>query len=309
MHDRDTRPVGGRARLAAALAALAAVAGAGCGGGQSQGAARPLVISAIPDQDPERLQRLHGAVADHLERALGVPVRYQPVTDYTASVSLFAAGDLDLVWFGGLTGVQARLQAEGARAVAQRDIDARFRSVFIASTASGLGPVDDVAGLSALAGRRFTFGSESSTSGRLMPQWFLGQAGVAPADFAGPPGFSGSHDRTIALVEAGTYEAGAVNEQVWRARLEDGTVDRARVKEIFRTPTYHDYHWVLGPGAVRRHGAGLVEKVTRAFVSLDRADPRDRAVLDLFGTEAFVEAHDADYRRIEDVGRSLGLIG
>ncbi|HVM03520.1 MAG TPA: putative selenate ABC transporter substrate-binding protein [Acidimicrobiales bacterium] len=308
MHDRDTRPLRGGARLAAALVALVAVAGAGCGGGQSQGAVRPLVISAIPDQDPERLRRLHGAVADHLERALGVPVRYEPVTDYTASVSLFAAGELDLVWFGGLTGVQARLQAEGARAVAQRDIDARFRSVFIASASSGLGPVDDVAGLSALAGRRFTFGSESSTSGRLMPQWFLDQAGVAPADFAGPPGFSGSHDRTIALVEAGTYEAGALNEQVWTARLEDGTVDPTRVEEIFRTPAYHDYHWVIGPGAARRYGAGFVEDVTRAFVSLDRADPQDRAVLDLFGAGAFVEVHDADYRRIEDVGRRLGLI-
>lgn len=321
MQDIYATPARGRGRMVAALVALAALVAASCGGDDGAATAgtttapgdgarsdEPLVISAIPDQDPEKLQRLYGTVADHLSGRLGVPVEYEPVTDYTASVSLFASGDLDLVWFGGLTGVQARLQTEGARAIVQRDIDAEFHSVFIANSASGIGPVEDVEGLAVLKGRRFTFGSESSTSGRLMPQWFLDQAGVAPTDFAGQPGFSGSHDKTVALVESGTFEAGVLNEQVWRASVDGGKVDPSKVEEIFRTPAYHDYHWVIGPDAATRYGPDFVDEVAQAFLDLDPADAEGRAILDLFGADAFVETDDGNYGQIEEVGRRLGLI-
>lgn len=315
----DGRPTRHRGRVLATLVALLALLAAACGGGGGDDAAteddasgpaadESLVISAIPDQDPEKLQRLYGSVAEYLSGKLGVPVRYEPVTDYTASVSLFATGELDLVWFGGLTGVQARLQTDGSQAIVQRDIDAEFHSVFIANAASGLAPVDALEGLVALKGKRFTFGSESSTSGRLMPQYFLSQAGVVPGDFAGPPGFSGSHDKTIALVESGSYEAGVLNEQVWKAAVDGGKVDPAKVKEIFRTPAYHDYHWVLGTDAATRYGDDFTDKVVQAFLDLDPADPEHKAILDLFGAEAFVETTNENYAEIEEVGRSLGLI-
>ena len=142
-----------------------------------------LSVGAIPDQDPEKLQRLYGILSDYLSEELGVPVSYEPVTDYAAAVTAFKVGDLDLVWFGGLTGVQARLQVPAADAIAQRDIDAEFHSIFIANTDSGLSPLTDAADLANLKGKTITFGSESSTSGRLMPQYFLQEAGVALSDF------------------------------------------------------------------------------------------------------------------------------
>src|SRR5690606_11121203 len=149
--------------------------------------------SAIPDQDPAELTEREEAPAAYLSSALDIEVEYVPVTDYAASVSLFRAGDLDMVFFGGLTGVQARLQTPGASLLVQRDIDEEFRSVFIANAKTGLDPIDEVAYLTAFAGARFTFGSESSTSGRLMPSYFLAEAGLDPAaDFAGEPGIFGS---------------------------------------------------------------------------------------------------------------------
>jgi phosphonate transport system substrate-binding protein len=190
---------------------VAALVLAACGGGGTAPPAPPpaLTISAIPDQDPQQLQRLYDQVSSYLTGKLGVPVRYQPVTDYTASVTAFRRGDLQLVFFGGLTGVQARSQLPGSVPLAQRDVDEKFRSVFVAGPGPGVGPVADVAGLSVLRGKSLTFGSEVSTSGRLMPQFFLLQAGVGPDDVAGgAPGFSGSHDATIKLVEAGTYQVG-----------------------------------------------------------------------------------------------------
>ncbi|MBE9126352.1 MULTISPECIES: putative selenate ABC transporter substrate-binding protein [unclassified Coleofasciculus] len=268
----------------------------------------PLVTGAIPDQDPEKLQRLYTKLADYLEAELGVPVEYKPVTDYTAAVTAFRVGDLDLVWFGGLTGVQARLQVEGAEAIAQRDIDSEFTSVFIANKNSGINSITDSDGLQKLKGHTFTFGSESSTSGRLMPQYFLEKAGVMPEDFKGEVGFSQSHDATLQLVEAGTYEAGALNSQVWKSRVEEGEVDLDKVQVIWETPTYYDYHWVINPEVKEQYGEDFSEKVQAALLKLDPKNPEHQEILELFGADKFIPTKNENYTQIEEVGRKIGKI-
>lgn len=306
----DPRSTGGRLGRAGILAAaamvlLASAPACGRGSGDADEAFR---IGAIPDQDPEELQRTYGKVAGYLEEELGVPVEYEPVTDYAAAVTAFRVGELDMVWFGGLTGVQARLQVPGAHAVAQRGIDEQFHSVFIANSSTDLTSIDDQAGLTELRGHTFTFGSQISTSGRLMPQYFLNRAGVELADFEGEPGFSGSHDKTIKLVESGTFDAGVANAQVWRSRVEEGRVDTTRVRVIWRTPPYHDYHWVVRPGLDERFGPGFSDRVREALMALDGDDPREREILDLFGADRFVATADSNYDRIEAVGREIGKI-
>ena len=321
-HDRPAaRPLTRRGLLTGATATAAALALAACGGRTSPvSAGRParspgaaagssaaggtLRIGAIPDQDPEVLQRLYGTVADSMTKGTGLQVTYVPVTDYAAAVSLFRTGDLDLVWFGGLTGVQARLQTPGARVIAQRDIDAGFHSVFLVNTSTGLAAAED---LGKLAGLRFTYGSQTSTSGFLMPAYFLHQQGVDPEGFPGGPGFSGSHDATLQLVASGSYQAGVLNEQVWSSRSQAGTVDPA-VQLYQRTPAFHDYHWVLGPEAVDRLGEDLPRRLERYFLGLSVDDPAGKAVLDLFGARSFIATKDSNYDQIEAIGEQLGLI-
>ena len=267
-------------------------------------AAETLRIGAIPDQNPEKLNRLYGLLAKELSQKLNVPVRYIPVSNYPASVSAFRTGGLDLVWFGGLTGVQARLQTPGAVVLAQRDIDAKFRSVFIANTKSGLQPISSIQGLQSLQSKRFSFGSESSTSGRLMPQHFLQQAGVKPSQFAGgKAGFSGSHDATIAVVQSGSYEAGALNEQVWNSNLKNGKVDTNKVRVIWRTPTYV----VLLGGTSGLDSAGTSHH--QAATSSSGSNPQETAKR--FSNSSalkFIPASASQYRAIETVGRQLGKI-
>ena len=272
--------------------------------------AQPVLrIGAIPDQNPEKLNRLYGLVADELSQQLGVKVAYVPVTDYAAAVSAFRTGSLDLVWFGGLTGVQASLQKPGAQMLAQRDIDAQFYTVFIANARSGIKPIQNQKGLVALKGKRFTFGSESSTSGRLMPQYFLAQAGVKLADFAGgAPGFSGSHDATIALVQSGTYDAGAVNEQVWKSNLRSGKANRSKVVQIWRTPSYPDYLWLGQPNLDQRFGKGFSAKLRQSIISWRPTDPEQKQILSLFGAQQFTTVKPGEYKKIEQVGRQIGKI-
>ena len=269
---------------------------------------KPLVMSAIPDQDPQKLQRQYEKLAAYLEKELGVPVKYKPVTDYGAAVTAFKVGDLELVWFGGLTGVQAKLQVPGAEAIAQRDVDEKFHSVFITNKKSGLTPFKDITDLKKLKDHTFTFGSESSTSGRLMPQYFLKQAGLKLEDFKGQAGFSGDHDKTIKLVEAGTYDAGAVNEKVWQKRVEAKEVDLNKVDAIWRSPAYYDYHWVINPEVKKRYGEDFVKKVQNAFFKLDPNVPEQKEILDLLEAKKFIPTQNSNYAQIEAIGREIGKI-
>lgn len=300
--------VGSLGLLAACGSGGPASPGSSSTGGGSAKAAGPMNLSAIPDQDPEALGRLYPPLAKLLGDAVGVTVDYKPVTDYPAVVRAFEIGDVSLAWMGGLTGVQARARVPEAKAIAQRDIDADFHSLFIATTSSGLAPFDDVDGLTSLAGHTLSFGSETSTSGRLMPEYFIEQSGLELSALKGAPGFSGSHDATIEAVRAGSFEVGAVNEQVWTTTQEKGEVDLSGVQVLFRTPGYADYHWLIRPDVDETFGAGTTQKVTEALLALDPANPEDARVLELFGATTFIPTKNSDYDKIEAVAKSLDLL-
>jgi phosphonate transport system substrate-binding protein len=281
---------------------------AACGTDEGRAATASLMISAIPDQDPEKLNRLYPMVAERFAAATGLKVVYRPVTDYTAVVRAFEVGDIHLAWMGGLTGVQARNRVRGAAAVAQRDIDRDFHSVFIANKTAGLAPFDTADGLRTLAGHTFTFGSQTSTSGRLMPQYFMRQGGLDQAAFKGRPGFSGSHDATIEAVATGSFEAGVVNEQVWKSTQAAGKVNLSSVVVLWRTPGYADYHWLARPDLDERFGRGTTQSMIDMLLGLTASNPADKAVLDLFGATSFVSTANANYDQIEAVAREQGLL-
>jgi phosphonate transport system substrate-binding protein len=295
-----------RRSLAAAIS-VATVLAAGCRSADSGGAAEPapvLRIGGIPDQDVSRLERIFSLTASYLSRRTGLKVEYLPSNDYAALVSAFQRGDIQLAWFGGLTGVQAHEVTPGSHAVVQRPHDAEFHSVFI------VGPGVRAKTLADLKGKSFTFGSESSTSGHLMPRYFLGEAGVrADSDFAGAPGYSGSHDATYKLVESGAFQAGALNEAVWDAAVAAKRVDTTKVKVLLRTPPFFDYHWAMRGDVDQRFGAGASEKITAALLGLDRSLGADEAeLLDLFATDRFVPTADSSYAAIRTVAQGLGIL-
>ncbi len=267
-----------------------------------------LRIGTIPDQDPAKITRQFGQVADYLKTKTGLDVVFVPVTDYTAAVTAFRIGDLDLVWFGGLTGVQAQKQVPQAIYIAQRDIDARFKSVFIANSSARIPPINSVANLAFLKGLSLTFGSEVSTSGRTMPQFFLDEAGLDLQDFKGQPGFSGSHDRTIRLVESGAFDVGALNKAVWDAAVANKTIDPDKVRLVFETPSYFDYHWLARPDTDERFGTGTAKKIKDAFLSLSKDTPEGTSLLALFSAGSFIETKQSNYAQIEKVGKRLGLL-
>ena len=268
-----------------------------------------LRVGAIPDQNPERLNRLYNVLSAELSEQLNVKVLYKPVTNYSAAVTAFRTGNLDLVWFGGLTGVQARLQTKGAKVLLQRDIDENFHSVFIANKKSSIQEINEINDLKKLKGKRFTFGSESSTSGRLIPQYFLNKAGVQLKDFkGGSPGFSGSHDATLMLVQSGSYEAGALNEQVWKSNVKRERVNPSKVFVIWKTPSYHDYHWLAQGHLDKKFRKGFTKELTNTFLSFNKNTKRQKKILELFGAKKFIISKNDNYNKIEKIGKSIGKI-
>jgi phosphonate transport system substrate-binding protein len=263
---------------------------------------KPFYIGGIPDQDFAILEDRFNGLAEYLSDATGLDVRYLPSVDYAAVVTGFRNDDIQLAWYGGLTGVQARLAVQDAMAIAQRPGDAEFHSVFIARRSLGIKSLDD------LRGRSFTFGSESSTSGYLMPLHFLGEAGLGARDLSGI-NFSGSHDTTWKLVESGSFEAGALNAAVWEKRVAEGEVDLEKLEAFLVTPAYFDYHWVVRGDLDDTYGDGATESIRTALLELGRgADASELEILDAFQGEGFVPTENSNYSAIEAVARELGII-
>ncbi|HAR59549.1 MAG: putative selenate ABC transporter substrate-binding protein [Alcanivorax sp.] len=265
--------------------------------------AQTFTFTAIPDQDESRLEQRFGKVAEHLEEALGVPVKYVPVKSYPAAVTAFRNDEVQMAWFGGLSGVQARRLVPGSRAIAQGQEDTAFKSYFIANSSTGLEPGDSLP--DAFAEQpSFTFGSKGSTSGRLMPEYYFRERfGAPPQELIDKVGFSGDHSRTLSLVESGAYATGALNYQVWDQALADGDIDTDKVRVIWETPAYPDYHWTVRGDLDQRFGDGFSQRVTEVLLAID-----DPELLEAFPRSAFVPADNDDYQAIEDTAESIGLL-
>jgi phosphonate transport system substrate-binding protein len=264
--------------------------------------AKDFVFTAIPDQDETKLQQRFDKVAAYLGEQLGVAVRYVPVKSYAAAVTAFRNDQVQLAWFGGLSGVQARDRVKNSRALAQGVEDKQFVTYFIANKATALKLSDDFP--EGIRGKAFTFGSKGSTSGRLMPEFYVRKNfNKAPKDIFTRVGFSGDHNRTIVLVQSGAYQVGAVNFKVWDSALQLGKIDTDKVSVIWKTPSYPDYQWSVRGDVDAIWGEGFTGRIQRALIDMDAPD-----LLAAFPRSGFIPATNDDYLPIKNVAKEIGLI-
>jgi phosphonate transport system substrate-binding protein len=255
-------------------------------------------ITAIPDESPTELARKAQPLIKYLEDKLGMKVEWTPVTDYAASVEALVNKKVDMAWFGGFTFVQAEVRSGGkVIPIVQREEDEKFRSVFITSDPA-------IKTLADLKGKDVSFGSQSSTSGHLMPRSFLLQAGVNPDKDFKRVAYSGAHDATIAAVASGKVQAGALNISVWDKFVADKKVDTEKVRVFYTTPPYYDYNWTVHADMP----AALREKLSAAFLALSRDTPAGKEILELQRATRFVPTKAENYKGIEAAAKSAGLL-
>jgi len=268
-----------------------------------------LRIGAIPDQNQDILDKRFNLLSEELSKKLNIKVKYVPVVSYVAAVTAFRTNDLDLVWFGGLSGVQARLLTPNSIVLAQRDIDKEFKSVFITNKKLSLKRTNNLNDLKLLTKYRFTFGSENSTSGRLMPQYFLDIAGVKLTDFKGKTvGFSGSHDTTIALVNSSSYDVGVLNKQVWDRNTKKNPSRVKNASVFFITPSYVDYHWLAQGYLDQRFNNGFTKELKKVLLNLNPTNKNQKLILEMFNAKKFIEANSEQFKEIEIIARKIKKI-
>jgi phosphonate transport system substrate-binding protein len=257
-----------------------------------------LRVSAIPDEAPTELQRKFEPLGAYLEKATGRKIQFVPVTDYAATVEGLAAKKLDLVWYGGFTFVQARCRTGNAIPLVQREEDAHFHSKFVVASGSKAKSLAD------LKGANFAFGSVSSTSGHLMPRFYLLKNGIDPDKDFSKVAFSGAHDITAKWVEAGRVDAGVLNESVFQKLIDEKKIDATKVRVLWTTPDYYDYNWTVRGDLEPQ----LIDKIKSAFLSLDYGKPEQKKILELQRTHKFIPTQPENYRSIEEAARSAGLL-
>ncbi|MDR0209103.1 MAG: putative selenate ABC transporter substrate-binding protein [Pseudomonas putida] len=261
-------------------------------------AADTLRVSAIPDEAPTELLRKFKPLGEYLSKQLGMDVKFVPVADYPAVVESLASNRLDMAWLGGFTFVQVHLKDPTATPLVQREQDAQFTSKFITAN-------PDVKSLADLKGKSFAFGSISSTSGSLMPRYFmLKEDNIKPESYFSRVAYSGAHDATVAWVQAGKVDGGVLNASVWQKLVDAGKVDTNKVKVFATTPTYYDYNWTVRGNM----DPALKEKIKAAFLALDPANPDHKAILDLQAASRFIETKPENYVGTEQAAREAGLL-
>ena len=262
-------------------------------------AQQPLKVTTIPEEAATEQVRKFGPLTKYLERTLGTKVEFTPVSDYPAAVEALVNKQVDLVWFGGFTHVQAQLRSGGKIIpIAQREEDTQFRSVFITLTDSGIKTLAD------LKGKQVSFGSQSSTSGHLMPSNFLLQAKIDPEKNFRRIAYSGAHDATIASVVSGRVDAAALDITVWRKFVDEKKVDTAKVNVFYTTPPFYNYNWSVHADMP----AALRERITQALLGLSMANPEGKEILTLNRATKYIPTRAENYRDLEAAGRSAGLI-
>ena len=260
-------------------------------------AAETLRVSAIPDEAPTELLRKFEPLGAYLEKELGMPVKFVPVSDYAAVVEALAADRIDLAWLGGFTFVQTRIKTGNAIPLVQREQDAVFTSKFITADPA-------VKTLADLKGKTFAFGSVSSTSGSLMPRYFMLKEDITPEKHFSRVAYSGAHDATVAWVQAGKADAGVLNASVWDKLVAAGKVDTDKVRVFATTEPYYDYNWTVRGNLDPQ----LTAKIKAAFLGLDPSNPEHKAILDLQAASRFIETSPENYQSIEQAARDAGLL-
>jgi phosphonate transport system substrate-binding protein len=259
-------------------------------------------FSAIPDQDETKLKERFSKLALYLSKELHVDAKFIPIKSYSASIAAFRNKQVQLAWFGGFSGVKARQIVPNSIAIAQGIQDREFRSYIIANTKTGLKYSADFP--KEIQNKTFTFGSKGSTSGRLMPEYYIREhLSKAPSDVFSKVGYSGNHSKTIALVQSGAYEVGAVNFKVWDAALAAGKIDTSKVKIIWKTPTFPDYQFTVHGDLDATYGEGFTKRLKETLLNL-----KDKEILNSFDRSGFIEAKNSDFDPILSVGKKTGLI-
>lgn len=279
------------------LLALAAFATLAAGCSHTAHDTRPVLrLSMIPTTDPGKIVRESQPFVAYIEKQTGTKVELTIPTNYAAVVEAIANDRVDIAYLGGFTFVQASARA-GVLPLVQRDQDQAFHSLFITQPKSSIHSLKD------LKGHTFAFGDVNSTSGHLMPAYFMQQQGV-DAGVIEKATYTGGHDATALAVANAKVDAGAMDELVYGRMVKDGKLKESQIRIFYTTPPFFDYVWAARKGL----DPGIAQKFTDAMLALDAGTPEQQPLLTLLNAKKYVKAENASYDPLRQAAKDAGLL-
>jgi phosphonate transport system substrate-binding protein len=267
----------------------------GCKGGRNTSQS-VLRLAMIPSTDPGKIVRESQPLVSYLEKETGSRVELMVPTNYAAVVEAIANDRVDIAYLGGFTFVQASQRA-GVQPLVQRERDQNFHSVFITQPGSRINTLAD------LKGHSFAFGDVNSTSGHLMPAYYMREANVDPNAIAKAL-YTGGHDATALAVANKKVDAGAMDELVLGNVMKSGKITPDQVRVFYTTPAFFDYVWAARKGLDPK----LRDGFAAAFLKLDASNAENKGLLDLLNATKYVRAEDANYDKLRQAARAEGLL-
>ena len=256
-----------------------------------------LRIGILPDESREKLIERYTPLFEYLAVETGIPYELIIPENYDELLELFHAKKIDFAYFGGFTFVKAHI-FDNAVPLVMRDVDTRFTSYFLVK---GAHPAQNI---SDFKGKRFSFGSRLSTSGHLMPRYFLKELGIIPEVFFSDTRYSGKHDLTAYWVRDGIVDLGAVNHAVVNKMYKDGRLSEKDVRILWETPPYPDYVWALRP----LNNKALRIKLRDAFLNLSKINKEHAKILEGVDADSFLPAGINDFSKLKKIINELQLL-
>jgi ABC-type phosphate/phosphonate transport system substrate-binding protein len=248
----------------------------------------PILVGAVA-YSPRAVTIWEG-LRDYFREA-GPPIDYVLFSNYDRQVQALLDRQIDLAWNTNLSWVKVHRRTRGAcRALAMRDVDARFTTVLVARADSG------IRGLADLRGRRLALGSADSAQAAILPVHYLRQAGLEPGRDVtllrfdldvGKHGDTGTSElEVLRALGDGRADAGAVGEATWAHQVAEGRVDAALLRPVWTSPGYCHCNFTALAELPDDRG----RRWTDALLAMSYDDPRWREVMDLEGLKRWVRA-------------------
>ncbi len=257
-----------------------------------------LRVGILPDVSVDNIQQRYDPLLEYLSAETGIEHKLVVPENYADLIRQFHEQKVDLAYFGGFTYVKAHTYSN-ARPLVMRKIDTRFTSLFLVRGD------DSALQLADFKDKKFSFGSELSTSGHLMPRHFLQvEMQIVPEQFFSEVHYSGAHDKTAYLVRDGKVDLGVANAQIILAMIRDGRLKKADIRILWQTPPYPDYVWAVHDDL----DENVKTQLRNAFLKLDKSNIYHKKILFQLGASYFLPAAASDFTRLKMVAESLELL-
>jgi ABC-type phosphate/phosphonate transport system substrate-binding protein len=268
---------------------------------------RPITVGAVAYA--ARAVPIWEGMRDYF-REVGPATDYILFSHYERQVEALLSGQIDIAWNTNVAWIEVERRTGGAcRALAMRDVDARYTTVFVARRDSGIRTLTD------LRHRRLALGSADSAQAAILPMYWVEQAGIDPRRECtllrfdldvGKHGDTGTSElEVLRALRDGEADAGALGISTWEGQVQQGNVDTTQVQPIWTSPGYCHCNFTVLAGFSEVKGRAWTESLLRMRYD----DPRWRPLMDMEGLKKWIAADPATMEGYQVLREAVGRQG